>query len=147
MRLWSIHPKYLDAAGLVALWREGLLARKVLAGGTTGYRNHPQLERFKKTSKPVVVLDMYLQEVYREAQLRGYKFSASKVGISPFVEKIPVTTGQLEYEWSHLLNKLEKRLPALFNEYSLLSAPQSHPVFVIVPGGVESWEKLKNYQP
>ncbi|WP_368086417.1 pyrimidine dimer DNA glycosylase/endonuclease V [Nitrosomonas sp. Nm34] len=26
MRLWSIHPKYLDAKGLLALWREGLQA-------------------------------------------------------------------------------------------------------------------------
>lgn len=32
MRLWSLHPSYLDAVGLVALWREGLLARKVLQG-------------------------------------------------------------------------------------------------------------------
>jgi len=31
MRLWSLHPRYLDAKGLVALWREGLLAQKVLA--------------------------------------------------------------------------------------------------------------------
>jgi hypothetical protein len=27
MRLWSLHPKYLDAKGLVAVWR--LLAKKV----------------------------------------------------------------------------------------------------------------------
>jgi hypothetical protein len=29
-RIWSLHPKYLDARGLVALWREGLLAQAVL---------------------------------------------------------------------------------------------------------------------
>ena len=32
MRLWSLHPCYLDPAGLVAVWREGLLARAVLRG-------------------------------------------------------------------------------------------------------------------
>jgi len=30
MRLWTIHPKYLDRQGLLALWREALLAQKVL---------------------------------------------------------------------------------------------------------------------
>jgi hypothetical protein len=32
MRLWSLHPRYLDAKGLQAVWREGLLAKKVLQG-------------------------------------------------------------------------------------------------------------------
>ena len=36
MRLWSLHPRYLDAKGLVALWREGLLAQAVLKGQTKG---------------------------------------------------------------------------------------------------------------
>ena len=39
MRLWSLRPKYLDSQGLVALWREGLLAQAVLRGKTRGYRN------------------------------------------------------------------------------------------------------------
>jgi hypothetical protein len=30
MRIWSLHPKYLDSKGLVALWRESLLAKNVL---------------------------------------------------------------------------------------------------------------------
>ena len=51
MRLWSVHPKYLDSKGLVALWREALLAKQVLEGGTKGYRNHPQLDRFKKSGE------------------------------------------------------------------------------------------------
>ena len=38
MRLWSIHPKYLGTKGLVALWREALLAQKVLQGNTKGYK-------------------------------------------------------------------------------------------------------------
>ena len=48
MRLWSLHPSYLDSAGLVALWQEGLLARKVLSSQTKGYIHHPQLHRFRK---------------------------------------------------------------------------------------------------
>ena len=41
MRLWSLHPAHLDRQGLIACWREALLAQKVLAGLTTGYRSHP----------------------------------------------------------------------------------------------------------
>ncbi len=48
MRLWSLHPKYLDRQGLLAVWREGLLAQKVLQGKTKGYKNHPQLKRFQQ---------------------------------------------------------------------------------------------------
>lgn len=47
MRIWSLHPQYLDRQGLTAGWREGLLAQKVLTGTTKGYRNHPQLRRFR----------------------------------------------------------------------------------------------------
>src|SRR5690606_6899395 len=42
MRLWSLHPRYLDRQGLLALWREALLARAVLRGETRGYTLHPQ---------------------------------------------------------------------------------------------------------
>jgi hypothetical protein len=36
MRLWSLHLKYLDAKGLVAVW--GLLAKKVSKEKTKGYK-------------------------------------------------------------------------------------------------------------
>ncbi|HEY9159635.1 MAG TPA: pyrimidine dimer DNA glycosylase/endonuclease V [Desulfomonilia bacterium] len=146
MRLWSMHPKYLDAAGLTALWREGLLAGKALSCGTTGYRNHPQLERFKKEPVPGKAIDAYLAEVLKEARLRGYKFNASKIREISYEGKIPVTKGQIEYEWRHLLSKLERRSPSLFKKYLMLHSPEPHPLFVIVPGGVEPWEKLRNYQ-
>jgi hypothetical protein len=38
MQLWTLHPKHLDVRGLVALWREALLAQKILCGATRGYR-------------------------------------------------------------------------------------------------------------
>ncbi|HWQ19849.1 MAG TPA: pyrimidine dimer DNA glycosylase/endonuclease V, partial [Methanotrichaceae archaeon] len=72
--MWSIHPKYLDARGLVALWREGLLAQKVLRGETQGYRYHPQLNRFKEAEDPKAAIAGYLKEVVKEAGRRGYCF-------------------------------------------------------------------------
>lgn len=67
MRLWTLHPKYLDRQGLLALWREGLLAQAVLAGKTKGYRNHPQLIRFKSARDPLAAIGCYLTIVHREA--------------------------------------------------------------------------------
>ena len=142
MRLWSIHPKYLDQAGLVALWREALLARKVLVGGTKGYKKHPQLKRFQMASKPIAAIDAYIQDVFKEALLRGYKFNPSKIGKFTSEEKIPVTKGQLEYEWRHLLTKLEKRSPELFKKCSAIAMTEPHPIFEIVSGGIEDWEKI-----
>ena len=102
MRLWSLHPSYLDAKGLVALWRETLLAQKVLKGETKGYKNHPQLERFKAVPDPLAAVASFLQGVYDEAVKRGYKFDKSKIGEGRYQAKIPVTSGQMQYETDHL---------------------------------------------
>jgi len=80
MRLWTLHPRYLDAAGLVAVWREGLLARAVLRGETRGYRGHPQLERFRACRRPLAALDTYLAGICAEACRRGYRFDRTKLG-------------------------------------------------------------------
>ena len=110
MRLWSLHPCYLDPKGLVALWREGLLARKVLKGETKGYRNHPQLIRFRSQNDPLAAIDAYLGAVCDEADKRGYHFDHTKITHQGgFSHIIPVTDGQLLYEWQHLLQKLTKR--------------------------------------
>lgn len=86
MRLWSIHPQYLDPQGLVALWREALLARKVLSGLTKGYKHHPQLARFRSCDNPIGAIDWYLSFVLDEARRRNYNFDASKIGVaSPIV--------------------------------------------------------------
>ena len=58
--LWSLQPGLLDRMGLLALWREGLLAQKVLLGQTTGYRFHPQLKRFQGSKNPVGAINTYL---------------------------------------------------------------------------------------
>ncbi len=106
MRLWSIHPQYLDSKGLVALWRESLLAQKVLQGQTRGYRNHPQLSRFQDLQKPVAAIATYLEEILQESLRRGYTFDARKIAAGRIRNKIIVTSGQLEYELDHLRKKL-----------------------------------------
>src|SRR5690348_4497397 len=111
MRLWTLHPKYLDAKGLVALWREALLAQKVLLGKTKGYRHHPQLIRFQAHAKPAVALAAFLKAVHEEATRRGYAFDGSKIGRCRVVIEIEETDGQLLYEWEHLRQKLKRRAP------------------------------------
>ena len=102
MRLWTISFKYLDAKGLVALWREALLAKNVLAGLTKGYKNHPQLDRFYAHENSLEAINAYLAGVYAQACTRGYKFDAAKVG--EFDErnlaKIVVSCGQIEYKFA-----------------------------------------------
>lgn len=141
MRLWSLHPRYLDARGLVALWREALLARAVLRGATRGYRHHPQLQRFRSHAAPRSALNAYLRAVLREAQARGYAFSSGKIGPARGRVVLTVTRGQLRYEWQHLMRKLRSRSPRLHRRWRSLSAPEAHPLFRIVPGEVAAWER------
>ena len=142
MRLWSLHPRYLDAKGLVACWREGLLARKVLLGRTRGYTNHPQLERFRLQKEPVRFIDAYLKAVCDEADERGYNFDRSKLDASTARTKMQVTSGQIEYEWSHLKEKLRLRDPHRLSSFDKETNPAPHPLFRIVAGEIESWEKV-----
>ncbi len=125
MRLWSLHPAYLDAKGLVALWREALLAKAVLRNLTRGYRRHPQLERFRACADPVPAIDRYLRGVYEEGVMRGYRFDPGKLGENLEVEPIPVTQGQLVFEWGH----------------PMIALPRPHPLFYEVAGGVAPWER------
>lgn len=141
MRLWSLHPGYLDAKGLVALWREGLLAQKVLLGCTRGYKQHPQLLRFKQTDHPVGAMADYLQGVADEAQKRGYAFNRHKIKADSSHLKIEVTDGQLRYEFQHLLAKLSQRSPEIHQQLKLHTAIEPHPMFVVVSGNVAPWEK------
>jgi hypothetical protein len=140
MRLWSIHPCYLDSKGLVALWREALLAQTVLKGETKGYRHHPQLIRFKDCSNPMAAIASYLIAVYKEALQRGYNFNRSKILNRPMRSRIPVTRGQLDYEFNHLKKKLVKRDPVLFKELNAISRPKPHALFCVKRGPVAKWE-------
>lgn len=142
MRLWTLHPRYLDAQGLVALWREALLARAVLRGQTRGYRHHPQLHRFQAQAMPRSAISAFLAGVHAEACARGYSFDAAKIGPQRAgLARIPATSGQLDHEWRHLLAKLRERSPETFQRWRRLDGPEPHPLFDIVPGGVEGWER------
>lgn len=141
MRLWSLHPKYLDAKGLVALWREALLAQAVLRGRTRGYRHHPQLVRFAEHRTPLAAISTYLEAVYREAQARGYRFDRSKFRAVSRSLSIPVSRGQVDFEWRHLMRKLRHRSPLTWRSWSKSRNPGVHPLFKIRAGPVEDWEK------
>ena len=143
MRLWTLHPKYLDSKGLVALWREALLAQKVLRGATRGYRHHPQLIRFSETKNPPAAVAAYLKAVYDEAVKRGYKFDAKKIGRQKFTGKMKETRGQLHYEWRHLKRKLKQRDPKRLHELASVGNPMAHPLFKVISGSVRDWEKIK----
>lgn len=141
MRLWTLHPRYLDPKGLVACWREALLAQKVLAGATQGYRNHPQLLRFRESADPTLAIAVFLREIAAEAQRRGYNFDVRKIVRSGSMQKIRETRGQLEYEWGHLKRKLKARAPGVAQQLGSIGRPQAHPLFQITVGGIREWEK------
>jgi len=142
MRLWSVHPKYLDGRGLVALWREALLAQAVLRGRTKGYRHHPQLERFRAQPSSVAAIADYLRYVHADAIGRGYAFAERKISPAHGSGPIPVTRGQLMHEWRHLMTKLALRDPERRRQLALVGRPRPHPSFRVVSGGVEAWEKV-----
>ncbi len=141
MRLWTIHPRYLDCQGLVALWREALLARAVLRGQTRGYRHHPQLARFREHPRPRYAINAYLAAVYGEARERGYSFDPGKIGPLRPIALIAATHVQIAFEWRHLLQKLALRSPALRRHLRAVTAPQCHPLFKPVRGPLEPWER------
>ncbi|UNX54807.1 pyrimidine dimer DNA glycosylase/endonuclease V [Georgenia sp. TF02-10] len=192
MRLWSLHPRYLDRQGLTACWREALLAQAVLAGRTRGYRQHSQLRRFRGQPDPLAAVGAYLGGVAAEAAARGYRFDTARIlrpavvaggpeetgtqepslplsgrltpaagggppmpggvlpqapapasqgGLPVRVPPVPVTAGQVAHEWAHLMAKLAVRSPDLAAAHAAVHQPAVHPLFVVVPGPVEPWER------
>ena len=141
MRLWSLHPQYLDQKGLVALWREALLAQAVLRGATKGYRHHPQLQRFCAQPSPVAAIAAYLRAVHADAVQRGYRFDAGKIAPGGTTPLIDVPQGQLDFEWRHLVAKLGARAPAWREALGTPHPLATHPLFRTIPGGIEDWER------
>jgi hypothetical protein len=142
MRLWTVHPFYLDRQGLTALWREGLLAQKVLSGGTRGYRSHPQLIRFRRHENPLDAIATYLSCVYKESERRGWHFNREKITGGITSQKIEVSEGQLAYEFEFLKLKMLKRNLPWHKVLCRVGHPKAHPLFTIVPGKIEEWEKI-----
>ncbi|HMK43305.1 MAG TPA: pyrimidine dimer DNA glycosylase/endonuclease V [Dissulfurispiraceae bacterium] len=141
MRLWSLHPKYLDPHGLVALWRESLLAQAVLRGETRGYRNHPQLVRFKNHPTPLAAISLYLRAIHEEAAARGYFFDKNKIQPTKGPAILIVTSGQVEFEWAHLKKKLKARNNVVYQKLGKIQIPEAHPLFEVIVGEIEAWER------
>lgn len=139
MRLWSVHPGQLDRAALVAGWREGLLAQKVLRGLTTGYRSHPQLDRFRDLDDPVAGICTWLDGLASEAERRGYRFDRTRMVTAASEVRITVSEGQLGFEWEHLRAKVRDRDPRWID--SMGETVRAHPMMDVVPGGIASWER------
>jgi len=140
MRLWSLHPSYLDQVGLIALWRESLLAKKVLEGKTKGYKHHPQLIRFINSPSPLDAINFFLAEILEEADARRYSFNRTKIEPHSKETRLTVTSGQLEYEAAHLLKKLLLRNPTLYGELITVKDFETNRLFRVIPGPIEAWE-------
>jgi hypothetical protein len=141
MRLWSVHPRYLDTKGLLAVWREGLLAQKVLEGRTKGYTRHPQLDRFRASDRPLDAIRTYLAGIAAEAHRRRYRFDAQKIGPAGSAPRIAVTSGQIDFERRHLLAKLAARDPNRRKKLAAEKTIEPHPLFLVTAGPIEPWEK------
>jgi hypothetical protein len=59
-------------------------------------------------------------------------------------QKIIETTGQLLYEWEHLKSKLRARNPDWISRIAQFVSPEPHPLFTIVPGDVQNWERAND---
>ncbi len=147
MRLWSVHPKYFDRQALTACWREGLLAQAVISEPGRGYSRHPQLRRFQETDDPRAVIGDYLGAIVEEADARGYRFARDKIRATGYGRTIAVNDGQLAYEWAHLLEKLERRSPSVWEQWRGVSIPDPHPGFTVVGGPIAEWEKVATPDP
>ena len=126
----------------MALWREALLAQAILKGQTKAYARHPQLIRFRQSRTPIRGIAAYLRIVHAEGSRRGFKFDIDKIARGGHVECIIVMRGQIKYEWDHFMAKLLKRDIQRFIHLKLVRKIDSHPLFKIIQGGVEDWEKI-----
>lgn len=124
------------------------MALKVLEGNTHGYKNHPQLIRFKKCSNATKAINTYLWYLLDESLLRGYLFNKEKINIDneKYEEKIIVTKGQVEYEMKLLLHKLEKRDVNVYKEVIKIQEIEVNSIFRIIEGGIAEWEKVKELE-
>ncbi len=145
MRLWTLHPRYLDAKGLVAAWREALLAQKVLEGATRGYTRHPQLARFRSHRRPLQAIATFLIGIAEEADWRNYQFDKSRISHRKLRSRMDETSGQLLHEWNHLRTKLKARAPEAYRRFANITMPEPHPLFRIVPGAIREWERTGDF--
>lgn len=85
-------------------------------------------------------------KIYEEARKRSYCYNKSKiVKAAEKVEPIKITKGQILYEFHILKERVKGRDPKKYKEVLELERkgrrPKSHPLFVVIEGEVEPWEK------
>lgn len=112
----------------------------MLEGKTEGYKHHPQLQRFKHSAAPLDCINHYLSDVFNESLRRGYHFDRDKINWAFKPQQLSVSIDQLEYEWRHLLRKLETRDPDKCKLLGTESKKEAHPLFYCVEEEVEAWE-------
>lgn len=78
--------------------------------------------------------------MHAEACRRGNRFDAAKFTCMGPVPPLPLTEGQVEYEWAHLRSKLEQRAPAWLLQFDGIRRPEPHPLFRVRAGRVAEWE-------
>ncbi len=117
-----------------------ILAKNVLDEKTKGYKNHPQLIRFKKSDNPLEGINQYLAAVYQESQTRGYHFNKAQFNIYCEPVTLTVTRRQIEYEMQHLLKKLKTRDAERYHRLLKKTNIEPHPLFEIIEGEIEEWE-------
>lgn len=149
MRLWSIHPKYLDSKRLVTQWREALLCRAILDGKTKGYKEHPHFLRVKSHSQPYYFINSFLYVIWEEGKQRKFQFDKSKL-MENLVQKyeeplqlMEVTEGQVQYEFDFLQKKFgEFHIQYIknlqnFNDFGI----EVNPCFIKIFGDIMNFEK------
>jgi hypothetical protein len=162
MRLWSFHPRYLDNIGLSRAINESISGYKALEDWQRdqkqivplhdneyppSWKNHSQLVRFKIDDGDKHLQD-YIDVVlscYVDRKLKSYNSKTIRFMTAHLyhLRQLTVTNEQLLYEWQHYLKKIQKRSPKLYEEYILINTPIAHPLFKVVSGEIESWEKVK----
>jgi hypothetical protein len=73
---------------------------------------------------------------------RGFNFNKNKINPDFVPTRLPVTDKQIKFELKHLLSKLETRDPEQFQKLSRKRKITVHPLFRIIDGEIEPWEKL-----
>ena len=149
MRIWTLHPRFLDRQGLLGQWREALQAKNALLDPhhSSNVCHERQLRRFKAAKiQALSCMGVYLHAVADEMILRGYK---PNVSLIPYYvgtpSLIPVTQGQVNFEIAHLMAKLTERDPSRLlplSKIRVLMSNQLNPIFKEVGGDIESWEKI-----
>jgi hypothetical protein len=143
MRIWTVHPRYLDVKGFVALWRETLLGMETLKKHVKcqhyiPWYKHPQLAPFKAQSDPILYISNYLYLVLEESRRRNYNFDGSKLDAIPYCENLPLIKASREvlvHEWLVCLGRYRVRSPKWFEEVKDISPLEvdPHPLYICEP--------------